>query len=502
MKMEIKKTDKMAEADPKKKPSIFEVIEELKISTDIGVPIFLMGISSYLKNMISVACMGRLGSLDLAGGALAIGFTNITGYSVLYGLAMGMEPLCSQAFGSQNFSMVSLTLHRTVIMLLFASIPIGMLWIYLEPLLLWLHQEPQVVHIASLYCRCAVPDLIASSLLHPLRIYIRSKGTTWPLLWCTLLAILFHFPITIFFTFYQHLGIQGIAISTFIANLNTVFLLMGYLKYSLKEKIHLSKLFLPPSSKLGLTTSLWEEWRMLFRLAIPSCLGICLEWWWYEIMTLLAGYLDKPHIALATSAIVIQTTSLMYTLPSALSASISTRVGNELGAGRPQKAQLAAAVAIALAFSTSLFGLLLTTVGRQAWSRVFSDDSEILELTMAVLPIIGICELANCPQTTCCGVLRGSARPGIGAGINFCSFYLIGTPVAISLAFFWELKFPGLCYGLLAAQLACIVSILTVVYRTCWEREYIKARNLVGDSSEHIHADLLVKGEEEVIIID
>lgn len=60
--------------------------------------------------MISVACMGRLGSLELAGGALAIGFTNITGYSVLSGLAMGMEPLCNQAFGSKNLAMVSITI--------------------------------------------------------------------------------------------------------------------------------------------------------------------------------------------------------------------------------------------------------------------------------------------------------------------------------------------------------------------------------------------------------
>lgn len=412
-----------------------------------------INLCSVLKNMISVACMGRLGSLELAGGALAIGFTNITGYSVLYGLAMGMEPLCSQAFGTRNFSMVFLTVQRTIILLLSASVPIGMLWIYLEPLLLWLHQEPQVVHIASFYCRYAVPDLFVSSLLHPLCIYMRSKGTTWPLLWCTLLAVLLHFPITIFFTFHQHLGIQGVAISTFIANLNTVLLLLSYISYSSEEIMPLSKSLALPSSRLGLTTLHWEEWRTLLQLAIPSCLGVCLEWWWYEIMTLLAGYLHKPHVSLATAAIVIQTTSLMYTLPSALSTSVSTRVGNELGAARPQRARLAATVAIALAFFTSLFGVILTTIGRRAWGRVFTNDKEILRLTVAVLPIIGLCELANCPQTTSCGVLRGSARPSIGAGINFCSFYMMGTPVAIALAFFWNLGFLGLCYGLLVAQL-------------------------------------------------
>ncbi|KAH6808682.1 MATE efflux family protein [Perilla frutescens var. frutescens] len=489
----------MAARHNKKSLAVIEVIEELRNVVNIGLPILVMGILSYLKNMISVACLGRLGSLELAGGALAIGFTNITGYSVLFGLAMGMEPLCSQAFGSKNYTMVSLTLKRTIVLLLFASVPIGVLWIYLEPLLLWLNQEPEVVHVASLYCRFAIPDLIANSLLLPLRIYIRSKGTTWPLLWCTLLATLLHFPVAIFFTFHQRLGIQGIAISTCIANINILLLLLCYIKCAHEEKIYLFKSSATPSNKPGLT-SLWEEWRVLLRLAIPTCLGVCLEWWWYELMILLSGYLYKPQVALATSAIVIQTTSLMYTLPSALSASVSTRVGNELGAGRPHKARLATVVAIALAFFSSVFGFLLTTYGREAWGRVFTNDNEVLELTVVVLPIIGLCELANCPQTTCCGVLRGSARPSIGAGINFCSFYMIGAPVAVALAFFWKLGFVGLCYGLLAAQVICVLSILTVINRTDWENESMRAKDLVGVSNEYVQADLLEKCEEGVVI--
>uniref|UniRef100_A0A5B6Z1N1 Protein DETOXIFICATION n=1 Tax=Davidia involucrata TaxID=16924 RepID=A0A5B6Z1N1_DAVIN len=475
-----------------------EVVEELKRMTDIGFPIVAMGLVGYLKNMISVVCMGRLGSLELAGGALAIGFTNITGYSVLSGLAMGMEPLCSQAFGSRNLNIVSLTLQRTILMLLLASLPIGLLWFNLETLMLRLHQNPDITHIASLYCQCAIPDLIANSLLHPLRIYLRCKGTTWPLMWCTSLAILFHLPITIFLAFTLCLGVPGVAVSISITNFNTLFFLLGYIFYTRTTKEPLCTPLVSQPMPLSSTTSLGEEWGMLLRLAIPSCLAVCLEWWWYEFMTLLAGYLYKPQVALATSAIVIQTTSLMYTLPSALGASLSTRVGNELGAGRPSKARLATTAAIGLALLTSMFGLLWTTLGRQVWGRVFTKDNEVLQLTMAVLPIIGLCELANCPQTTCCGVLRGSARPSVGAAINFCSFYLVGTPVAISLAFVWKLGFLGLCYGLLAAQVTCAVSILTVIYNTDWEEESIKAKYLVGGSSTFAHADQTVKCEEGV----
>ncbi|XP_058212490.1 protein DETOXIFICATION 55 [Rhododendron vialii] len=488
----------MASEHGKKHVTMAEVEEELKRMADIGFPLVAIGLVGYLKNMISVVCMGRLGSLELAGGALAIGFTNITGYSVLSGLAMGMEPLCSQGFGSRNTTLVSLTLQRTIILLLFASLPIGLLWFNLELLMLMLHQNPDISHIASVYCRYAIPDLIANSLLHPLRIYLRSKGKTWSLMWCTSLAILLHLPVTIFLAFILRLGVPGIAVSTFVTNFNTLFFLLGYIIYTHTTKEPIYEPLIPPIMPLPSTTSLGEEWGMLLRLSIPSCLAVCLEWWWYEFMTLLAGYLDKPQVALATSAIVIQTTSLMYTLPSALSQSVSTRVGNELGAGRPGKASLATMVATGLAILASTLGLLWTTLGREAWGRFFTKDNEVLELTMAVLPIIGLCELANCPQTTCCGVLRGSAKPSVGACINFYSFYLVGMPVAIVLAFVWRLGFLGLCYGLLAAQVACLISMFTVIYKTDWGKESLKAKDLVGGCCTLTHSDQTRKFENGV----
>ncbi|GMN62383.1 hypothetical protein TIFTF001_031464 [Ficus carica] len=487
-----------------KYPTVAEVVEELKTTANIGFPMVAMSLANYLRNMVMVMCMGRIGSLELAGGALAIGFTNITGYSVLSGLAMGMDPLCSQAFGSQNYTVAFLTLQRTVLILLFASVPIALLWFNLEPLMLTLHQDEDITRIASLYCRFAIPDLLANSLLHPLRIFLRTKGTTWPLMWSNLLAMFLHIPITIFLTFKLSLGVQGIAISTFIANFITLFFLLFYLYFSTPKEDYnipsncnnnnnlINTPFLPKSwpNILLITSTLWENWGVLIRLAIQSCLAVCLEWWWYEFMTILAGYLPNPKVALATSAIVIQTTALMYTLPSSLSASVSTRIGNELGAGRPNKARLAAVVAVGLALVTSLVGFLWTTLGRKPWGRVFTQDKEVLELTMVVLPIIGLCELANCPQTTSCGILRGSARPGIGAAINFYAFYLVGAPVAVVLGFVRRLGFLGLCYGLLAAQIACVVSILTVVYKTDWERESVKAKDLVakgGDHHDHHH---------------
>ncbi|KAF3490482.1 hypothetical protein F2Q69_00056090 [Brassica cretica] len=64
-------------------PTMPEVVEEMKKIWDISFPVAAMSLLNYLKNMTSVTCMGRLGSLELAGGALAVGFTNITGSSFI-----------------------------------------------------------------------------------------------------------------------------------------------------------------------------------------------------------------------------------------------------------------------------------------------------------------------------------------------------------------------------------------------------------------------------------
>ncbi|XP_002979778.2 protein DETOXIFICATION 54 [Selaginella moellendorffii] len=456
-------------------PSLAQILEELRELGRIAVPITAMNCVVYLRAMVSVLCLGRLGGRELAGGALSIGFTNITGYSVLFGLASGMDPICAQAFGSKNWKLIGLSLRRTILVLLTACVPISLLWINLHRILLFLAQDPSITAVASTYCLFSLPDLLANSILQPLRVYLRSQGITTPMMWCSAVAVALHVPLSLALAFGLRLGVPGVAMAAVFTNFFMIALLLLYLRISGVYRRTWGD---------GWSIDCLREWRPLLALALPSCFAICLEWWWYEIMTLLAGYLPNPEVAVATTAILIQTTSLMYTIPLALSASVSTRVGNELGARRPDRARRAAYVALGCALVVATAGLTWTTALRHQWGRVFTRDASVLALTAAVMPLIGLCELGNCPQTTACGVLRGTARPAIGARINLGSFYFLGTPVAVALAFWFKVGFGGLWYGLLAAQAACAFSILLVVWRTDWAVEAERARRLTGTELE------------------
>ncbi|KAL0402981.1 UNVERIFIED_CONTAM: protein DETOXIFICATION 48 [Sesamum radiatum] len=57
------------------------------------VPIIITSLLMYSKSFVSMLFLGHLGDIALSGGSLSISFANITGYSVLKGLAMGMEPI-------------------------------------------------------------------------------------------------------------------------------------------------------------------------------------------------------------------------------------------------------------------------------------------------------------------------------------------------------------------------------------------------------------------------
>ncbi|KAI3468799.1 hypothetical protein Pfo_025462 [Paulownia fortunei] len=435
-----------------KTPTCSEDHHKAKSIANISLPMILTGLLLYSRSMISMLFLGRLGELQLAGGALAV------------------------AFGAQRFKLLGLTLQRTILMLLLTSIPISFLWLNMKKILLLCGQDHDIAMEAQSYILFSLPDLIAQSFLHPLRIYLRTQSITMPLTYCAALSIVLHIPINYFLVTVLNLGIKGIALAGVWTNINLVGSLIAYVAMSGVYKKTWS----------GISSECLKGWKSLVSLAIPSCISVCLEWWWYEIMILLCGLLINPRATVASMGILIQTTSLIYIFPSSLSFGVSTRVGNELGANRPRKAKISATVALLFAFTV-----------RNIWASLFTQDAEILALTSLVLPIIGLCELGNCPQTTGCGVLRGTARPKMGANINLGCFYLVGMPVAVLLSFHFDYDFKGLWMGLLAAQGSCAVTMLFVLLRTDWEHQAFRAKELTGKIS-HEDEDVITEGDEIV----
>ncbi|KAK7330645.1 hypothetical protein VNO77_24843 [Canavalia gladiata] len=460
-------------------------LNEAKCIFNLSFSMILIGLLIYSRSLISTLFLGHLGELALAGGSLAIGFANITGYSVLSGLAMGMEPICGQAFGAKRFKLLGLTMQRTMILLFLTSIFISLLWLNMKKILLLCGQEQDIANEAQFYILYSLPDLVAQSLLHPIRIYLRTQSITLPLTCCAALSILLHIPINYLLVSVLKLGIKGVALSAVWTNFNLVALLIIYIAVSGMHR----------KTWPRISWGCFKGFKTLLNLAVPSCISVCLEWWWYEIMILLCGLLVNPHASVASMGVLIQTTALIYIFPSSLSMGVSTRVGNELGAGNPGRAKIAAIVGLSFSFVLGLCALVFAVSVRNVWATMFTQETSIIALTSMVLPIVGLCELGNSPQTTVCGVLRGTARPKLGANINLGCFYLVGMPVAVWLGFFAGFDFKGMWLGMLAAQGSCMITMMFVLAWTNWDAQAQRAKDLT--SSYHAEENQLQDDDDD-----
>lgn len=455
-----------------------QVAEEVVSLGKIACPIVITNLLLFSRSVISMLFLGHLGNIELAGGSLALGFVNITGLSVVKGLSMGMDPICGQAYGAKRWSVLTQTYFKMLSLLLLVSIPISFLWLNVEHIFLRLGQDPDITKVAKVYLVFSIPELIAQATLHPLRTFLRTQGLSSPLTIAAIAAVLVHPLVNYLFVVQFNLGVRGVAFSL---ACNTINLNLGLILY-----VVISKTSLKPWHGVTLV-SIFQGWKPLLGLAVPSLFSVCLEWWWYEIMLFLCGLLVNPKASVAAMGILIQTTGLLYVFPYAISSSLSTRIGHALGAGQPSRAQWTAITGLVLAFVFGLTASVFMALFRSIWGRLFTEEPQILELISAALPILGLCELGNSPQTAACGVLTGTARPKDGARINLCSFYLVGLPVAILAAFQFNVGFRGLWVGLLAAQFTCLCMMLYTLKQTDWKHQAKRAEELTlaaGDMSD------------------
>lgn len=455
-----------------------EMGEEVQALGKIAGPIVMTTLLIYSRSVISMLFLGRLGKAELAGGSLAIGFGNITGNSILRGLSTGMDPICCQAYGAKRWSVLTQTFQKTLCLLLLVSIPISLLWLNTEPIFQWLGQDPDITNVAKVFMVFSIPELLAQAHLYPLRIFLRTQGLTTPLTIAATCSAILHLPINYFLATYLKLGVKGIALAIAFNTLNLNLGLIIYLLVSNK----------PLKPWHGATIlSAFQGWGPLLSLALPSAVSVCLEWWWYEIMLFLCGLLSNPQASLAAMGILIQTTGLLYVVPISISGGLTTRVGHALGAGQPSRAQWTAIIGLTVAFAFGLSALIFMTVVKSVWGKLFTDESQILDLVSVALPVVGLCELANSPQTAACGVLTGTARPKLGARINLCAFYLIGLPVSILTTFVFRIGLLGLWFGMLAAQFSCLFMMGYALINTDWRHQTKRAEELtlaVGEREE------------------
>jgi len=84
----------------------------------------------------------------------------------------------------------------------------------------------------------------------------------------------------------------------------------------------------------------------------------------------------------------------------------STRVSNELGAGRPQAARLAARVVVLLALIVGMSEGLVIVLVRDLWGYAYNNEEEVTRYTARMMPVLAVSVMLDGQQC----VLSGSSN--------------------------------------------------------------------------------------------
>ncbi|KAF8407630.1 hypothetical protein HHK36_006763 [Tetracentron sinense] len=171
----------------------------------------------------------------------------------------------------------------------------------------------------------------------------------------------------------------------------------------------------------------------------------------------------------------LNTCALSFNISFGLGSSGSTRVSNELGAGRSQAALLAVCVVIFMATIGGLFLGLTMILFRRTWGYLFSNEEEVVKYVATMMPLLALSNFLDGIQCALSGIVRGCGWQKIGAFVNLGAYYLVGIPFAVFFALVLHIGGKGLWMGIICALFVQVLSLLIITVRTSWEKEAKKA---------------------------
>uniref|UniRef100_A0A8C4S7X5 Multidrug and toxin extrusion protein 1 n=1 Tax=Erpetoichthys calabaricus TaxID=27687 RepID=A0A8C4S7X5_ERPCA len=330
-----------------------------------------------------------------------------------------------QTYGSGNLKRVGIILQRGILILLLSCFPC---WAFL------INTESLLRLCLPFKSSCSISMLSISFILQAVFLYqlqgryLQNQGIIWPQVITGAAGNIVNALINYIFLFVLNLGmykfIQGSAWANTISQFSLAVFLYSYIRW---KKLHVE-------TWSGWSQECLQEWGSFIRLAIPSMLMLCIEWWTFEIGSFLSGGENRVSDMLELG------------FPLGYGVAVNVRVGNALGAGNTEQAKKSCKVAM---MSILVMSVVLALKNKIAY--IFTTDPYVINY-------LGFF-----------GIVKGAGKQKIGAICNLTGYYIIGLPIGVSLMFAAHMGVLGFWIGLLVCVFMQSIFFLILVLKFDWK---------------------------------
>jgi MATE family multidrug resistance protein len=397
----------------------------------------LLGLSMAFVDNVIVA---RLGPGPLAAMAMAIGVISVVQVFCI-GMLAPLSALVSQEVGAGRADTVGRTVHRGLMLaFMLAAVMIGCCFAA-APLLRALHQDPALIPGARSFLvalSAGVPGLLGYFALRQLT---EGVGDTRPSIVIAGVAALLNVVLDYGLVYGRfglpRLELVGSGLGTAICQWAMFIGLLAYVRFHPRYAVyHLDQGEADDGHSL----------REIVALGLPMSGSLLAEVGFFACATLTMGTIGVREQA--SHQIALNACSFLFMIPLGLSFAASIRVsrarGAEDGAGMARAGEAGTILACAIQLvSAACFFFIPERI-----AALYTSDPGLEALAVRLLRIAALFQLFDGVQVVTMGLLRGLLDTRVPFLVTLFSYWGVGVPSALLLAFHFGLGPSGLWYGM------------------------------------------------------
>ena len=409
----------------------------------LAIPMIVSHLLQAAFNMVDMIWVGRLGAPALAAVAMAGQILMIVMF-VMIGIGAGTTAMVARAVGEKDRPKADNISMQSLILGFIGSIVFALIGYLLSPWLLRvLGAEAEVVQLGTGYLQITFIGVIAMFYMFLISAVLQGAGdAATPMLvlaGSTVLNIILD-PLFIFgFAFIPALGVNGAAWATVLSRgIGSLVALEVLLRG--RSRVHVRMRYF----RIDLETI-----SRILRIGVPASTQMVLRGAVNLVMIAIVAGFGTYAVAAYGSG---QRLFMLAMMPGfALGMASGTLVGQNLGAGRPEKAALSAWTTVGY-YSIFMFFMAFVFINFAPYLIVlFNNDPQVVRIGTSFLRVTALGTILIAP-----GLILGRSLTGAGDTvspmiINFIALWLIQIPLAVFLSRLPNLGILGIWFAILAA---------------------------------------------------
>ena len=376
-----------------------------------ALPLLLGNIFQQLYNTVDTWVVGNFASNEAfsAVGSVTPIINILIG--VFTGLATGAGAVISQYYGAKQEDRVQDAVHSAVLVTFLLGAVFTLIAIVAAPWMLRLMKMPQNVFPHALtYLRIYFGGIIGLLMYNMGSAILRAVGDSRRPFYFLLVAALLNTVLDIVFVMGLKMGVTGVALATIIAQaVSAILVLTTMLRTKSCVRLSLKKLRLHKDVLIN-----------IFKIGVPTAMQMGITSFSNVFVQSYINHFGDNFMSGWTAYLKID--QLIFLPIQSLGLSVTTFVGQNLGANQPKRARKSVGIALLMAVSSAVLLILPVMVFAPALVAFFNAKAEVVAYGTLLLRWVSPFYILCCFNQVFGGALRGAGNSKIPMLITLCSF--------------------------------------------------------------------------------